>query len=612
MILNVVAWGLNDQGCFPDALETPESASMGRLARAYRRLMCRSAESTETKQDSVSQLIKKELVQVHMDVDEERSVLLGDDAATMTRREQSKHLLYLFQRDLLPGLQGQILDSKAHRGAVERKQKAVSFRMKVVAWICIAVIDISTLTYIFLFAISQTGPKQRAWAKSFAVWMLVDVLLVSSLVAVCMHVFLPMLIMTDVRQIQLKLAVSIKQFYKDINTSKTSVDSELVAMKRTAFNAASYLFVSHRVASLLYDDSAPAPSSSGPSTSTSTVAKMILRFRTLWPKQSYQHTTDLSANYVSKNAAIYRSISFVAVYFLSNFLAVPLAIQDMVLQMASTAAMGYTVQLHLQLYAIYPVLVVVPLLLLGTIVHFVVQSIRGQDVLSRRKLMYELRGDDPSSEESEAVETTGIKTLSRSSSASSSFSGSEEEAAHKPDNVAIDFSDDWSDDDAEDERSDAIHDARYHPRSAAKDTLTESKVLSKAASQSRGVERVDAIPSQQPHVSRRQSTQQALHIMHRLVKAADLAEAGSVVCPTLSSQDSHGPLRRVMESFEEDRKDDTEDVWLHNLHLSPSLSTTSSFSAQLRQLMSDDEEVSSLSDNWLSAITSGSATESEA
>lgn len=233
--------------------------------------------------ESICQLIKKELVQLHMDVDQERAYL-GDQAAMMTRREQSKYLLFLFQRDLLPGLQGQILDSKAHRGNTQRLQPPISYPTKVLAWITIAIIDTSMLAYIFLFAVSQTGPKQRAWAKSFAVWMVVDVVLVTSMVAVCMHVLLPMLIMKDVRQIQLKLVSSIKQFYKEIHAEKDRLvrGDPGETRQRQDFNAASYLFLSHRVASMLYDQ-ATAASLAAPSTSASMVAKMILQFHTSGP-----------------------------------------------------------------------------------------------------------------------------------------------------------------------------------------------------------------------------------------------------------------------------------------------------------------------------------------
>jgi hypothetical protein len=53
---------------------------------------------------------------------------------------------------------------------------------------------------------------------------------------------------------------------------------------------------------------------------------------------------------------------------------VPPSVQDMVVQMTSTTAIGYVVLVHVQLYEIFPALVVLPALLLAGLAHFVVQS----------------------------------------------------------------------------------------------------------------------------------------------------------------------------------------------------------------------------------------------
>jgi hypothetical protein len=53
---------------------------------------------------------------------------------------------------------------------------------------------------------------------------------------------------------------------------------------------------------------------------------------------------------------------------------VPPSVQDMVVQMTSTTAIGYIVLVHVQLYEIFPALVILPALLLAGLAHFVVQS----------------------------------------------------------------------------------------------------------------------------------------------------------------------------------------------------------------------------------------------
>lgn len=82
-------------------------------------------------------------------------------------------------------------------------------------------------------------------------------------------------------------------------------------------------------------------------------------------------------------------------------MSVPLAIQDLIMQTVSTIVLGYTLLLHIQLYYIYPVLVVVPLLMVGAVVHFVIQSGRGQQKVSRQRLLYELKNQEDDHEEKE-------------------------------------------------------------------------------------------------------------------------------------------------------------------------------------------------------------------
>lgn len=194
-------------------------------------------------------------------------------------------------------------------------------------------VNLGMLFYIFLFAINQTPVKQRAWAQSFAMWLIIEVCLVSSFVVIVTNVGIPMLIMKDVRQIQGKVVQSIKVFYKEVqkqNRESVLQKSRLMEQQRlltlepnataaattsivgddtatqsedNSFNAAKYLFMSVKVASCLPQPQLP-------------IARMILRYRTVWPKQSYQHVgRDLSAGYNTKFSALKRSLSMIIFYF---------------------------------------------------------------------------------------------------------------------------------------------------------------------------------------------------------------------------------------------------------------------------------------------------------
>jgi uncharacterized membrane protein len=141
------------------------------------------------------------------------------------------------------------------------------------------------------------------------------------------------------------------------------------------FNSAEYLFISNRLAHFYAD---------------LRIAKMILGFQTPWPKQSYQHITDTSKKYDRKFSALQRSLSIVVLFFLTS-LSVPISVQYMIIQCGSTVTIGYTVLFHLRLYQIFPVLIVVPTIFLGVIIHFMIQSNKSKKKVEDIKLMKEIK-----------------------------------------------------------------------------------------------------------------------------------------------------------------------------------------------------------------------------
>ncbi len=64
----------------------------------------------------------------------------------------------------------------------------------------------------------------------------------------------------------------------------------------------------------------------------------------------------------------------VAMFFITSLMTVPLSIQDMVVQMFTTAVTGYTILIHVDLYKIYPVLIFVPTIVMLAVLHFIVKS----------------------------------------------------------------------------------------------------------------------------------------------------------------------------------------------------------------------------------------------
>jgi uncharacterized membrane protein len=362
-------------------------------------LVSRSVVNTQ----SISKSLRQELMQL-CDILEKESIKFK---LLKTEKEQSKRLLYLFQKDLSPGITGEILESKQQRENVVLQP--ISPKIKFLAWFFLVILDLGMLFYVFLFALSQDSHHQAAWGRSLGIYLFLDIVLISTLMVIFMHVLLPSLIMRDVGKIKKKVTESIKEFYEKIDQEMEKKEKEEQSRgkkkkyhfdsqdddkygkegsyddsdydplhltkrsrmggnhsnmndskmknsnpqqdrdrkRRIDFNAAKYLFLSYRMAEQYPDLQA---------------SQIILQYSSPWPKQDYKHIKDVKSNYSDKYSGITRAISIIVIFFLTNLLATPLAIQDMILQICTTAAIGYTMLIHIQLYYIYPALVIIPTL----------------------------------------------------------------------------------------------------------------------------------------------------------------------------------------------------------------------------------------------------------
>jgi uncharacterized membrane protein len=339
----------------------------------------------EVKESSVGDVILSELEQIESSIKTEKE-LFSSPQENLTEKEKSRRLLFLFQKDLMPGINGMILESKDKREDI--RMKARSFPTKIAAWIVLAAVNVGMLFYILLFALSQDGHHQRAWGQSFAIWLVTDMILVSTATVLVFNVFIPAWTMKDVGMIKKKLVTNVINFYKEAaakekqnqkrKTNLKDVDEDDPDNKnKKLFNSAEYFFLSNRMASFY---------------SELKIAKMILSFQTPWPKQSYQHLSqDVSQVYAMKFSTVQRSLSIVVLFFLTSFLSVPISVQDMIVHIASTATIGYTFLLHLQLYQIFPVLVIIPTIFLGVVIHFIIKANRSKRQQEETKLLNEIR-----------------------------------------------------------------------------------------------------------------------------------------------------------------------------------------------------------------------------
>jgi len=142
------------------------------------------------------------------------------------------------------------------------------------------------LFYILLFAFTQTGSRQSAWFKSFAIWLLMEIIFVSSFIVLISHIFIPMLIMKDLTQIKKRLIESIRDHQDKIISSNSNQNvGDCREDQEVRFNAANYFFISTGL-SKLYPDLRE--------------FRIIAQFTTPWPKQSYCRVTDVSKQYSKK------------------------------------------------------------------------------------------------------------------------------------------------------------------------------------------------------------------------------------------------------------------------------------------------------------------------
>lgn len=337
-----VLWGLDAEGKFLTGENTDKEDNLflNLKARCFKKPVA-----------NVREAVLMDLKRIHETVDAELQAIKDRNAAKF---EVGKKLLFLFQCDLLPGISGKILDLKGSRDSSNVKH--VSVRDKMLGWAFLLLLDLGMMFYILLFALTQTGPKQNAWFLSFALWLFVEILFVSTAIVFITHILIPSMIMKDLTQIKRRLMDNIRDFNDRV---KENAKNQVKTNESVEFNAANYLFVSTRLARQFPDLKE---------------SKIISHFSTPWPRQSYLRVQNVSKKYSKKFSAFTRSASILLIFFVGNFLSVPPSVQDIIVQMTSTSAIGYIVLVHVQLFEIFPALVILPALVLVVLAHFIVQS----------------------------------------------------------------------------------------------------------------------------------------------------------------------------------------------------------------------------------------------
>ncbi len=114
-LLCLAIWGLDANGHFLADAENRGSLMQRVLKTIFRDKTGGGASG------SVAQRVLMDLQSVHCDLVTEETYM--NDRAT--NKERGTRLMYLFQRDLLPGISGKILESKGQRDNIAVKQVAL-------------------------------------------------------------------------------------------------------------------------------------------------------------------------------------------------------------------------------------------------------------------------------------------------------------------------------------------------------------------------------------------------------------------------------------------------------------------------------------------------------
>jgi len=170
-------------------------------------------------------------------------------------------LLFIFFADFVDGIDSSVLTYKDERWRCYLQQGSNNKVETSIVRAFFLVVDMAMIGCTVIFALSASRDVQYAWCQTFAVWIVVEVLFVSTVVALWTHVWLPSF------------------SYSALQRTKDAVIQHLLMTTvgepgLHAFNAAKHFFVSHRLAALLPEIESDAKTA-------------VLKFSTEWPRERF-------------------------------------------------------------------------------------------------------------------------------------------------------------------------------------------------------------------------------------------------------------------------------------------------------------------------------------
>jgi hypothetical protein len=259
--------------------------------------------------------------------------------------EKRQRLIFLFVKDLLNGINGNILDIKDRLD--NSKKLKVTYESKVLTSLFLFVMSFGMLFYVYLFAMRQTSNRQNAWFNSFITWLIFEICLVSSMMVFTQHVLIPLYILSDVKRVK-------QQVMRDITLFRSKMKQSLVRARQSnpssavrKFNAAEYFFVSSRIAQ------------THPELGESTI---ISEYATIWPKKTFSSNKNskVQSSYDMRFKFLTQAVSRVALFALTSLIHLPEPVRELSLRLFATGGLGYVAILFHRLFLINPFLPLLP------------------------------------------------------------------------------------------------------------------------------------------------------------------------------------------------------------------------------------------------------------
>jgi hypothetical protein len=168
-------------------------------------------------------------------------------------------LLFLFLLDFVNGIDLAVLSFKDKRNKYFRPGVYSDETRKFIWAMCVG-LDCLWIGFTLYFAGTASRNAQYAWCVTFALWLLIEVLFVSSCVALWTHVWLPSFSHHSIQKI--------RHHIQRYLTHDEKQGQDLL------FNAAAHFFVSQRLATSLVEIESRAKDA-------------VLRFSTEWPREQF-------------------------------------------------------------------------------------------------------------------------------------------------------------------------------------------------------------------------------------------------------------------------------------------------------------------------------------